>query len=107
MALAGAMSLSNELTPSIGQCSAHTPQPVHLSSRMYLECFVIVTLKSPAFPSTFLSSAWVRRVMFSCLPVATSFGDTMHIAQSLVGKVLSSCAIVPPLLRPASSMYTL
>ncbi len=35
-------------------------------------------MKSPAFPSTFLSSALVSRVMFSCLPVATSFGVGQH-----------------------------
>jgi hypothetical protein len=74
---------------------------------MYLECLVMVTLKSPAFPSTFLISPWVTMVMFSCLPVATSFGEIMHMEQSLVGNVLSSWAMVPPMLAPDSSRYTL
>ena len=41
-------------------------------------------------------------MIFSCLPVATSFGDSMHIEQSFVGKVLSSCDIVPPMLGVVS-----
>ena len=31
----------------------------------------------------------------------------MHMAQSFVGKVLSSCVIVPPMESPRSTMYTL
>ena len=36
--------------------------------------------------------------MFWCLPAATSFGAMMHMEQSFVGNVLSSWAMVPPML---------
>ena len=35
--------------------------------------------------------------MFKCRPTSTSFGEIIHMAQSLVGKVLSSCDITPPM----------
>ena len=35
--------------------------------------------------------------MLRCRPVSTSLGLMVHMAQSLVGKVLSSCAICPPM----------
>ena len=45
--------------------------------------------------------------MFGCLPASTNFGETIHIAQSFVGKVLSNCAITPPILVLDSTRYTL
>jgi Zn-dependent M28 family amino/carboxypeptidase len=41
-------------------------------------------------------------LMFRCRPAATIFGEIMHIAQSPVGKVLSSEDIVPPIVFLAS-----
>ena len=35
--------------------------------------------------------------MFRCRPTSTSLGEIIHIAHSFVGKVLSSCAITPPI----------
>jgi len=35
--------------------------------------------------------------MFGCLPTSTSLGETMHMAQSFVGNVLSRAAIFPPM----------
>ena len=35
--------------------------------------------------------------MFRCGPVSTSLGLMVHMAQSLVGKVLSSWAMWPPM----------
>ena len=43
--------------------------------------------------SSVLACSW----MLGCRPVSTSFGDMMHMAQSLVGKVLSSWAMAPPI----------
>ena len=34
--------------------------------------------------------------MFGCRPTSTSFGERIHMEQSLVGKVLSSWAMWPP-----------
>ena len=35
--------------------------------------------------------------MFGCRAHSTSFGETMHMEQSLVGKVLSSWVMAPPM----------
>ena len=35
--------------------------------------------------------------MLGCRSHSMNLGDSMHIEQSLVGKVLSSCAILPPM----------
>src|SRR4030042_1403143 len=45
--------------------------------------------------------------MFGCLPAVTSFGARIHMEQSFVGNVLSSCAMVPPMLVDSSRRYTL
>src|SRR3990170_4980852 len=94
---------SNSLGTSTGQCSAQTPQPVHLSSFTYLGLFVILALKFPASPSTSSSLAFVISSTLGCLPAPTSFGARMHIEQSFVGNVLSNCAIVPPMLSDSSN----
>jgi hypothetical protein len=36
--------------------------------------------------------------MFGCRPTSTSLGERIHMEQSLVGKVLSSWAMWPPML---------
>jgi len=41
--------------------------------------------------------------MFRCRPTSTSLGEIIHMAQSLVGKVLSSLAIIPPMLDEFST----
>ena len=45
--------------------------------------------------------------MSLCLPISTRRGAMVHMAQSLVGKVLSSCAMTPPMAGPRSAKYTL
>ena len=42
-----------------------------------------------------------------CRPTSTSLGLMVHIAQSFVGKVLSSCAMCPPMADLFSTRYTL
>jgi hypothetical protein len=57
----------------------------------------MVTLKFPSVPSTLSTSAQVIRLMLRCRPTSTSLGEIIHIAQSLVGNVLSSSLITPPM----------
>ena len=83
---------------SMGHFWAQLPQPVHFFGSTLSDFCFTVTVKLPASPSTIAISAFVIRSMLWCLPVATSFGAMMHMAQSFVGKVLSSWAIVPPML---------
>ena len=45
--------------------------------------------------------------MFGWRSHSMNFGDSMHIEQSLVGKVLSSCAIFPPMVGARSTRKTL
>ena len=56
-----------------------------------------VTLKLPMNPSTFSTSLLLNRVMFLWLPTSTIFGVRIQAEQSRVGKVLSNCAICPPM----------
>jgi len=65
-----------------------------------------VTSKLPASPDTLWTSESVSSSMFMCRPTSTSFGEIIHMAHSLVGKVLSSWAIVPPMAGEASTRYT-
>src|SRR5450759_2485062 len=80
-----------------GQYSMHVVHPVHLSSSMYLGFRVSVTVKLPALPFTSATSVYVSISMFGCRSHSMNFGDSMHIEQSLVGKVLSSWDIFPPM----------
>jgi len=80
-----------------GQYSTQVVQPVHLSSMMYLGFLVRFTVKFPASPSTLLTSVKVRTSILGCRPTSTSLGESIHMEQSLVGKVLSSWAIWPPM----------
>ena len=75
---------------SIGHFWAQLPQPVHFEASTLSALCLPVTVKLPSCPSTLTMSAFVIRSMLWCLPVATSFGAMMHMAQSFVGKVLSS-----------------
>src|SRR4030067_980061 len=92
---------------SMGHFWAQLPQPVHFLGSTLNDCCLMVTLKLPTSPSSFAILAFVIRSMLWCLPVAPSFGAMMHMAQSLVGKVLSSCAITPPMLGCFSTRETL
>ena len=58
---------------------------------------MIETVKLPASPSMAVTEARVRSSMFRCRPTSTSLGEIIHMEQSLVGKVLSSCAMEPPM----------
>jgi len=81
----------------VGQFDTQVPQPVHLASSTKRGRFLTVTVKFPGRPWT--CSTWLKvRISTSfCLPISTSRGAMVHMAQSLVGKVLSSCAMAPPI----------
>jgi hypothetical protein len=80
-----------------GQASTQAPHPVQRSISMLRARFFTLTVKFPEDPSTDSKSAYVIISMFRCRPTSTSFGEMIHMAQSLVGKVLSNCAITPPI----------
>ena len=91
------------LTAATGQCLAQSPHPVQASGSMYRGFFVSVTLKSPGSPSILLISLFGFRFMFICRPTSTSLGEITHMVQSLVGKVLSSRAMRPPIVGDFST----
>src|SRR5512145_3148137 len=80
-----------------GHFSWQIPQPVQSSSLTKRAFFLIVTLKLPTKPVTFTTSLHVSKVMFGCVPASTIRGVRMHAEQSSVGKVLSNCAMCPPM----------
>ncbi len=90
-----------------GQARIHSPHPLHFSGSTYLGLLVSVTTKSPGEPVNSVISAFPMISMFGCAPVPTSFGDKIHMAQSFVGKVLSNCGMIPPILGCSSTKYTL
>ena len=90
----------------MGHFSSHSLHPVHFSSSIYRAFCFRVTLKFPASPSIFSISARVIISISLCLPISTSFGAIIHIEQSFVGNVLSSCDIVPPIQGFFSTRYT-
>ncbi len=55
------------------------------------------TVKLPCSPDIFLTSDSVSNSMLMCRPTSTSLGEMTHMAQSLVGNVLSSCDMSPPM----------
>ena len=55
------------------------------------------TSKFPASPLTLSTSDRVKSSMLRCRPTSTSLGEIIHMAQSLVGKVLSNWDIKPPI----------
>src|SRR5574342_1050025 len=97
MALFVESSWLKESGTGIGQYSRQVVQPVQRSSFTYRGLRSSVIWKSPAWPSTASTSVYVRISMFGWRSHSMNFGDSMHIEQSLVGKVLSSCAIFPPM----------
>ena len=62
---------------------------------------------APGSPSAASNSAFVMMSMFGCLSQSTSRGEMVHIAQSFVGNVLSSCAMRPPMPPERSMRWTL
>ena len=79
-----------------GQTGAHSPQLVQMSGSTKRAWWYTLALKSPGSPSRPVSSELVTISMFRWRPASTSLGASVHIEQSLVGKVLSSCAMCPP-----------
>src|SRR5208337_4906016 len=89
---------------STGQFATQVPHPVHFASSTKRGRRLIVTVKSPGCPWTRSTSLKVRISMSRCRPISTSRGAMVHMAQSLVGKVLSSWdmpPIPPPTTRAA------
>ena len=82
---------------STGQTLAHSPQEVHFNKSTYLGFSLTFAVKLPSSPSSDRSSVFVNNSMFRCRPTSTSLGEMTHMVQSLVGKVLSSRAIIPPM----------
>src|SRR5512136_1441006 len=107
MAFLFARPISNSLVTLLGHFSRHSPQPVHLLSSTYLAFFRTLTLKLPALPSTPTTSAYVITFVFGWLKQSAIFGAKMQIEQSFVGNVLSSWAILPPMLGVFSTMWTI
>ena len=98
---------SNSFGTSIGQFSEHMPQPVHFVSSTYLGFLRTFTTKFPTDPLISCTSEYVNNSTFGWRKHSIIFGARMHIEQSIVGKVLSSCAILPPMLGDFSTRYTL
>lgn len=46
------------------------------------------------------------RLIFKCRPTSTSLGEIIHMEQSLVGNVLSSSLITPPMAEDFSTRWT-
>src|SRR4030042_6443906 len=90
-----------------GQYSTQVVQPVHLLSTIYLGFLIRVTLKFPASPATLSTSVYVRISILGFRPTSTSLGASIQMEQSLVGKVLSSWAIWPPMAGALSTRETL
>ena len=82
------------------------PQPVQMSVLTLRARFLILTLKSPAEPSMDSISAYVMISILRCRPTSTSLGEIIHMVQSLVGNVLSSWDITPPMAAFFSTRYT-
>ena len=89
-----------------GHFSVHRPQPVQTSSLTYLALRFIVTSKLPTKPFTSVTSEYENMRILSFWATSTIFGVSMQAAQSSVGKVLSSCAILPPIVGFVSTMST-
>ena len=90
-----------------GQASTHLPQPVHFSSSTKVAFFSSRTLNPPPSScSTLRTSVLVMISMLGCELTSYILGASMQIEQSLVGKVLSSRAMVPPIDGVSSTSST-
>src|SRR4030042_3470669 len=97
MACRTPMFLAKGFVPSMGHTAAQSAQPVHFSGSTLRVLRVTSTLKSPGEPENPVTSESTLSSMLGWRPASTSLGARMHVEQSLVGKVLSSCAIAPPI----------
>ncbi len=79
---------SYSLGRSTGQTLIHSPQLVHFERSIKRGSWRIRAVKRPALPLRSKSSVFVRSSIFRCRPTSTSFGEIIHMAQSLVGKGL-------------------
>src|SRR5208337_973365 len=80
-----------------GHTSAQSPQAVQSFSDTYRAFFRILTPKLPTYPLTSITSDRVRSFILGCRPASVIFGPSIQMEQSIVGKVLSSFAIWPPM----------
>src|SRR4030042_1250251 len=87
---------------STGHFLAQSPQPVHFSGSTLLAFLRRTAVKSPSSPLRSTRSVYVRSSTLGCLPAPTSLGARMHMAQSLVGNVLSSWVMTPPMVGSLS-----
>jgi len=85
------------LATTLGQTSEHLLQATHFCISIYFGACLTVTVRSPISPVTSTTSALVNNSMFRRRPHSTSLGDSKHSEQSLVGKILSSWAMMPPI----------
>src|SRR4030066_1761915 len=90
--------ISNSLGHDTVQTSVHSPQPVHFSGSTNRAFFKIFTSKLPGSPFTSFTSEYVSNLIFSRRATSNIFGAKIQIEQSIVGKVLSSWDILPPML---------
>src|SRR5512136_2922924 len=107
MAFLFASPISNSLETLLGHFSRHSPQPVHFVSSTNRAFFSTFTLKLPTLPSMPTTSAYVITLVLGWLKQSAILGARMHIEQSFVGNVLSSWAILPPMLGVFSTMWTI
>ena len=82
---------------SMGQTFVHSPQLVHFERSTYRGSERIFALKLPGSPSNAMISVPVFSSIFKCRPTSTSLGEMTHMAQSLVGNVLSNWDMRPPM----------
>ena len=94
---------SYSLGSSMGQTLLHSPQLVHLDKSTKRGCRRSRALKTPGSPSRARTSVLVNISIFRCRPTSTSLGEIIHMAQSLVGKVLSNWDINPPIAEDCST----
>ena len=66
----------------------------------------MVTSKLPTNPRTSTTSEYEKMRILSFCATSTILGVSMHAAQSRVGNVLSSCAILPPIVGLVSTIST-
>ena len=81
----------------LGHFSVHVPQAIHFSISTNRGCLRISSSKFPASPVMDVTSERVISSMLRCRPTSTSLGEMIHMAQSLVGKVLSNWDMTPPM----------
>ena len=94
---------SSGIRPASTQASTQSPQPVHFERSTRRERVRTFAVKLPTKPDSSSTSLVVRTSMFLSRATSTIFGVRMQAEQSSVGKVLSSCAMWPPMLAERST----